>query len=180
MKHIDIIRIANEELNNARALVAQRQANAQTFTESESMTVATTRLSRAYFEISNRLTTTAGKATVGGPNLGRIKLSGKIFADPRNSEADLRNTIRHEVAHIAVPQGSGHGPVWQRMAKLLGCTAERCHEMAVQAKTRYNFEVSCSSCGHVLGVIRNRTTSARYLNGKVTTCCRAKCISKKV
>tara|TARA_R110000850_G_scaffold272752_3_gene408256 strand:+ start:5550 stop:6065 length:516 start_codon:yes stop_codon:yes gene_type:complete len=142
------------------------------------------RLLRARFQISNRMTSSGGTATVGGPNTGLVKLSGPIFRDEANSEDDLRNTIRHELAHIAVGRGHGHGPVWKRMAKHLGCTGDRCHTMVTaQAKARPRFDwlLSCSSCGAKVGTARNRTTVAAWTSGKkVTRCCRAKLAAKKV
>lgn len=32
----------------------------------------------------------------------------------------ILNTIRHEIAHVLAP-GAGHGPAWQRAAKMVGC-----------------------------------------------------------
>jgi predicted SprT family Zn-dependent metalloprotease len=169
MKNNDLIRIAREELNNVRALNLSAEE--------------TTRLQRAYFELSNRMTSAAGLATVGGPNTGRIKLSVKIFTDPRNAdtaEADLRNTVLHELAHIAAPRGSKHGPVWKRLAVKFGCTGEQFHEMAVTKRQRWDWDVTCPGCGHKVGVLRNRATVARWMGNRVSVCCRVPMVAKKV
>ena len=141
------------------------------------------RLRKAHFQISNRMTSAGGSACVGGRNVGRVKLSGPIFRDPANSEADLRNTIRHELAHIAVGPGQGHGPVWKREAVRMGCTGDRCHEMVTQArvrKPRHDWSLSCACCGTEVGVLRNRVTVANFTRGKATRCCRAGIRSRKV
>ncbi len=60
----------------------------------------------------------------------RITLSAKLVL--LNSEAEVRDTILHEIAHALAP-ASGHGPKWKRIAKSIGCNAKRCfgHEVAV-------------------------------------------------
>tara|TARA_R110000764_G_scaffold36736_2_gene82018 strand:+ start:39693 stop:40205 length:513 start_codon:yes stop_codon:yes gene_type:complete len=140
------------------------------------------RLRKAHFKISNRMTSSGGSACVGGPNTGRVKLSGPIFRDEANSEDDLRNTIRHELAHIAVGRGHGHDAVWKREAKRMGCTGDRCHQMVTaQAKTRarFDWDVSCSSCGHQIGTLRNRCTVATWTKNRRTRCCGAPISARK-
>jgi len=164
-------RIAREELSAALATVRE-QGTAENLE----------RLQRAYFELSRRLKVAAGKATVGGPRLGRVQLSVSIFCDPRNAdraEKELRDTVRHELAHVAAPQGSGHGPVWKRLAIMLGDSGERCHDMAVTRKARFDWDLTCSCCGEQIGTLRNRATVARYLSGRQTRCCRAKVSYRK-
>lgn len=43
-----------------------------------------------------------------------------------NSEAEVRNTFLHEIAHALVPR-EGHGPEWKRVAQSIGCTGDRCY-----------------------------------------------------
>ena len=141
------------------------------------------RLSGAHFQISNRMTTSGGSACVQGKNVGRVKLSGPIFRDEANSESDLRNTIRHELAHIAVGPGHGHDAVWKREAKRMGCTGDRCHQMVVaqsSRRARFDWTASCSSCGHVIGTLRNRVTVAKWAGNRRTRCCSAPIATKKV
>ena len=108
------------------------------------------RLARVHFHVNNRLTTTAGKAFAGpGPRQGRIELSGSIFRDRDNTDEELMNTILHELAHIAAPNGAKHGPAWKSMARLLGCDATRCHTMECKARAPLQtFIFHCSVCGH--------------------------------
>tara|TARA_R110000737_G_scaffold47134_8_gene67112 strand:+ start:630 stop:1136 length:507 start_codon:yes stop_codon:yes gene_type:complete len=168
MNSQDILSIAREEL--ALALAATTGENRE-------------RLLKARFQVSNRMTSSGGTATVGGPNTGLVKLSGPIFRDPANTESDLRNTIRHELAHIAVGRGHGHGPVWKRQAKALGCTGDRCHQMVTterNAKSRSDWQLSCSSCGSPVGILRNRVTTTNFTRGKTTRCCRSNVNAKKI
>lgn len=39
---------------------------------------------------------------------------------------EVRQTIGHEIAHVLVGPGHGHGPVWQRKMRELGLRVERC------------------------------------------------------
>lgn len=43
-----------------------------------------------------------------------------------HSEADVRDTILHEVAHALVGARHGHDRVWKATARRIGCSAERC------------------------------------------------------
>lgn len=62
-----------------------------------------------------------------------------------NDEANVENTIRHEVAHALVGPGHGHGPVWQRMALKIGCNASRTTTPdTVKPKGKYT--ATCPSC----------------------------------
>ena len=169
MQRTDIIRIAREELARIRTLELDLDE--------------LSRLHAARFELSNRMTTTAGLAYTAGPRRGLIKLSTSIFTDPRNAqhvEEHLRNTIRHEIAHIACPNQEGHGAEWKRVAKLMGCTAERCHNMAVKFRKEYTWSIDCPDCGKHVGKIYNRVTVTRWVNSRTTRCCRVRPTSKKV
>jgi len=172
MKNTTMLSIAAEELTTARTVLANNDE-------------ATSRLSLVRFELSNRMTRAAGMAHVGGPKMGLVKLSVAIFTDPRNAdtaEKELRDTIRHELAHIAVGPGHGHDRTWKLTAMLLGDSGDRCHTMAVTVKRRerFDFELSCSCCGHEIGTIRNRTTVTKWAGNRRTRCCRAPIVAKKV
>ena len=47
----------------------------------------------------------------------------------RATRADIKNTLLHEIAHAIVGAEHGHNAAWQRKARQLGCTAERCHDV---------------------------------------------------
>jgi predicted SprT family Zn-dependent metalloprotease len=41
----------------------------------------------------------------------------------------VRDTVLHEVAHAIAGNRAGHGPEWKEVAKRIGCSATRCHDM---------------------------------------------------
>jgi predicted SprT family Zn-dependent metalloprotease len=43
-----------------------------------------------------------------------------------NSEAEVRDTVLHEIAHAHAGAKAGHGPAWQMQAIRLGARPERC------------------------------------------------------
>lgn len=44
-----------------------------------------------------------------------------------NSEAYVKETILHEIAHALCGPGKGHGAEWRTMARRIGCSGARCH-----------------------------------------------------
>ena len=72
-----------------------------------------------------------------------------------NEEADVRDTILHEIAHALVGMGHGHDQEWKRMAIVIGCKPERCYTDKVKSPAgRYIYE--CPVC-------KNRTDYHRTL-----------------
>lgn len=43
-----------------------------------------------------------------------------------HADAEVRDTILHEVAHALAGPRAKHGPEWRRVARSIGCTAQRC------------------------------------------------------
>jgi hypothetical protein len=41
-------------------------------------------------------------------------------------EAEVRDTILHEIAHALAGPQAGHGPAWAATARRIGCSAQRC------------------------------------------------------
>ena len=41
--------------------------------------------------------------------------------------AQIEDTILHEIAHAMAGRAAGHGPAWKAVARSIGCSAERCH-----------------------------------------------------
>ena len=98
---------------------------------------------------SNRMTRAAGNAS----SRRVIKLSVPIWQVEEN-EHDFVDTVLHEVAHILAGVREMHGPKWKRIARELGCTARRCHQL--QTPERKTISHPCSICGEPmeLGPIR--------------------------
>ena len=82
--------------------------------------------------------TRGGKSRAGACAYSRILNKCKItfngLAWPAFTEEQRLNTILHEAAHaiqFLTTGRSDHGPVWQRIARSIGCTGDRC--MSVEA-----------------------------------------------
>lgn len=77
------------------------------------------------------------------------------------SEAEIRDTLLHEIAHALLGPKEGHGPRWKELVQSLGGTAQRCHDLTfVQPRyivrcirgcfaataERRNFNAVCRRC----------------------------------
>ena len=60
------------------------------------------------------------------------------------SDAQVRDTVLHEIAHALAGPKHNHDATWKRIARSIGCTADRCHT-ADFAPAKYI--ASCSRCG---------------------------------
>ncbi len=58
-------------------------------------------------------------------------------------EQEWTDTILHEIAHALVGPDHHHDDIWKHTARMIGCTAERCHDRTF-APSRYI--VFCSRC----------------------------------
>jgi predicted SprT family Zn-dependent metalloprotease len=56
-------------------------------------------------------------------SLMTIQLSRRII--PLNEDAEIDDTIRHEIAHALAGKKAGHGPVWQHYARAVGARPQR-------------------------------------------------------
>lgn len=45
------------------------------------------------------------------------------------SKEEITDTILHEIAHAIVGPNHGHGEAWKSVARRIGCTAKRCHQV---------------------------------------------------
>ncbi len=59
-------------------------------------------------------------------------------------QADISDTILHEIAHALVGPEHGHDLTWQLKARQIGCSAERTHCVDFSAP---KFIISCKKCG---------------------------------
>lgn len=82
-----------------------------------------------------------------------ISLSkGLTFLNP---EAQVRNTILHEIAHVLVGSGHGHDNVWRSKAISIGCNGERTTNAVVKVAPKYT--IKCTHCGGTWGAFRKQT-----------------------
>jgi predicted SprT family Zn-dependent metalloprotease len=63
-----------------------------------------------------------------------------------NGEEQVRDTVLHEIAHALCPAGEHHGPLWQSVAKLIGCSSERCYSSDV-VRPLGRWTATCRTCG---------------------------------
>lgn len=81
-----------------------------------------------------------------------------------NSEADVLDTILHEIAHALTP-GHGHDRVWSKMAISLGANGKRCSKTAKGVS--YKYAGWCQKC-NTLADLRHKKgrlmKAQRYLH----------------
>lgn len=71
------------------------------------------------------------RAGVCRPGRRQIGLSAPLTA--LHPEAEVRDTILHEIAHALVGPQHGHDAVWRATALRIGCSGERCSSQDVPA-----------------------------------------------
>lgn len=93
----------------------------------------------------------------------RISISFELALN--GSDADVRDTLLHEIAHALVGKKHNHDAVWKEKAKEIGCSGERCHRL-VFSPPRYH--VSCeNSCWKQTAERRNQKLICRTCGGKL-------------
>lgn len=65
-----------------------------------------------------------------------------------NDEAEIKDTILHEIAHALVGPSHGHDLVWKRKAIEIGCNGKRCCDSKVVATPESRYVAVCSGCNH--------------------------------
>jgi len=94
---------------------------------------------------------------------GQCRFEGRIITISRhyaavNDEANIRDTILHEIAHALVGPGHHHDWVWQSMARQIGARPERC--ATTDAQVRGNYIGQCVGCNKEI----HRYRRPRYLD----------------
>ena len=64
-----------------------------------------------------------------------------------NSEAEVKHTILHEIAHALVGTGHGHNQTWVRTAKSIGCNGNRCYSSDEVVTPPMKYTLHCTTCG---------------------------------
>jgi len=87
-----------------------------------------------------------------------------------NNEANVRDTILHEIAHALVGVGHGHNYVWRTKAIEIGCKGFRCkseetHEGFVSTPSKYI--ATCKGCNE--NHFRNRLPKRKLSCGKCSS-----------
>lgn len=63
-----------------------------------------------------------------------------------NNEAEVRDTILHEIAHALCP-GHGHDSVWKAKCREIGCRDERCYTKENTVTIAGKYIAVCGGCG---------------------------------
>jgi predicted SprT family Zn-dependent metalloprotease len=81
------------------------------------------------------------------------------------TDADIRDTILHEIAHALVGKRHNHDDVWKATAKAIGCNGERTHDLEF-APPRWN--VTCENrCWKRTAQIRNSRLICRKCGSRL-------------
>lgn len=93
-----------------------------------------------------------------------ITLSRTLVA--LNDEAQVTDTIRHEIAHALAGYEAGHGPLWRAFAVKVGANPKRCYEAAAVVTPVAPWLLLCDTCGQ---------TYERHRRTKTKAACRVCC-----
>ena len=63
-----------------------------------------------------------------------------------NGEAEVKDTLLHEVAHALAGPEAGHGPAWQEVARSLGAKPKRCYSAEEVRQPPGRYLLVCASC----------------------------------
>lgn len=83
-----------------------------------------------------------------------------------NGEAQVRNTVLHEIAHALAGHAAGHGPQWQRVARSIGCDAKRCYDADEVVSPAGSIQGTCPACGYVIHRHRMPKAAGSNWHGK--------------
>ena len=64
-----------------------------------------------------------------------------------NAEAEVRDTLLHEIAHALAGPGAGHGPTWRKVAQAVGAKPRRCYSAEEVRQPQSRYLLVCPSCG---------------------------------
>lgn len=92
-----------------------------------------------------------------------ILLSKKLVE--LNDEAEVIDTILHEIAHAIAGHKAGHGREWQEVCKKIGAKPIRCYSLATVKTPPPAFVGTCPNCSR-------KVTRHRRSNIACGTCCK--------
>ncbi len=74
-----------------------------------------------------------------------------------NGEAEVRDTLLHEIAHALTGSRAGHGPAWQKVALAIGAKPRRCYSDEEVRQPQSRYVLVCPSCKEATPRYRRRT-----------------------
>ena len=81
-----------------------------------------------------------------------------------NEEAQVKDTILHEIAHALVGSGHGHDSVWKAKCREIGCKDERCYSDKDTVLIAGKYRAVCGGCG------KEHSRHKRPLKGRRFAC----------
>ena len=105
----------------------------------------------------------------GACHYGRKEISLALGFAEAASDAEVEDTILHEIAHALVGRRHQHDAVWQAKAREIGCSARRCHDVTFSEPTliarcvngcfavgrhRSRRNMRCRRCGGAVSYVR--------------------------
>lgn len=82
-----------------------------------------------------------------------ISISKKLVC--LNPEVHVRNTILHEIAHAKLNGMHGHGPLWKKVAREVGCVPRACYSSDVLTPPKMHVG-TCPNCLRIIKRYRRR------------------------
>lgn len=85
---------------------------------------------------------------------------------PAMTDAQIMNTLTHEVAHALMGPGYGHSASWQARHRMLGGNGKPCSGIPQPVDT-YKWSIQCGVDGHEIGRVNRR---GKRLNRSLCRC----------
>lgn len=63
-----------------------------------------------------------------------------------NGEAEVRDTLRHEIAHALAGPRAVHGTAWRKVAREIGAKPRRCYDADEVRQPPTRYVLRCPSC----------------------------------
>jgi predicted SprT family Zn-dependent metalloprotease len=96
---------------------------------------------------------------------GRRRITLSLQFARQASEAEIRETLLHEIAHALVGPRHNHDAVWRAKAKEIGASGERCHDLRF---TPPRYIVQCrNGCWTATAERRRRNVVCRKCRGEI-------------
>lgn len=116
-------------------------------------------LRQVYVSLTHRASRRFGAAIHRYGQPWELRLSAKLVV--LNEEAQVRDVILHEVAHLLAGHAAGHGPRWQEVCRRIGARPERCYDAAVVARPPAPLALVCPGCHRRQDVYRRSRRVSR-------------------
>jgi predicted SprT family Zn-dependent metalloprotease len=100
------------------------------------------------------------KRRCGNCHFGKWRITLSRYYVRMNDEAEVRDTILHEIAHAMAGVDAGHGPIWRKVAQNIGAKPQRCADSSV-SMPKPPWRLTCAS-GHNLGTRHRRSRNMSH------------------